>query len=210
MALPQDLPLRDDPSLRAVLKYDSKNDGGRQRFQAELFACGAYADLLESVTLRYDAPRWLPAVVYVESGCDPHATSQVGGAGLWQLGPLAARAYGLRVVDGEVDDRLDPVSSSEAAVHLLTDLERRFGAWDLALAAYRSGPLAILVCLKQIGTDAGFGELSQAEFLNDETRAYVFAVEARALVLENLTRFGFTRPKVSPEPAIEAGTATRR
>lgn len=188
---PPDFPVHDEPALRQSFDYDTKNIAGRQSFQAKLFECSAYSDIFDSTLTRYGAPHWLIAVVYQESGCDHLATSEVGARGLWQFMPESARAYGLRVVDGEIDERLNPVKSTDAAVHFLTDLQRKFGAWDLALAAYNMGPFGVLARIAQVGESAGFWELSHAGLLPDETAGYVPAIESDALVLANLTRLQF-------------------
>jgi hypothetical protein len=188
---PPDFPVHDEPALRQSFDYDTKNIAGRQSFQAKLFECSAYSDIFDSTLTRYGAPHWLIAVVYQESGCNHLATSEVGARGLWQFMPESARAYGLRVVDGEIDERLNPVKSTDAAVHFLTDLQRKFGAWDLALAAYNMGPFGVLARIAQVGESAGFWELSHAGLLPDETAGYVPAIESDALVLANLTRLQF-------------------
>ncbi len=193
LKLPRDFPIHDDPTLRALFDFNTKNIAGRQRFQAKLFECAAYDDIFDSTLVKYGAPSWLTAVVYQESACDPRATSDVGARGLWQFMPESARAYGLRVVDGEIDERLNPMKSTDAAIHFLTDLQRTLGAWDLVLAAYNMGPFAVLARLAQAGESAGFWELSHAGLLPDETAGYVPAIEAYALALQNLHRLQFSR-----------------
>ena len=193
LKLPADLPIRDDASLRAMFDFNTKNIAGRQRFQAKIFECAAYADIFDSTLVKYGAPSWLSAVVFQESGCYPRAKSEVGAVGLWQFMPESARAYGLRVVDGEIDERLNPIKSTDAAIHFLTDLQRTLGAWDLVMAAYNMGPYAVLARLAQVGDNAGFWDLAHANLLPEETAGYVPAIEAYALALQNLSRLQFSR-----------------
>ena len=193
LKLPADLPVRDDNSLRAMFDFNTKNIAGRQRFQAKLFECAAYDDIFDSTLVKYGAPSWLAAVVFQESGCYPRAKSEVGAVGLWQFMPESARAYGLRVVDGEIDERLNPIKATDAAIHFLTDLQRTLGAWDLVLAAYNMGPYAVLARLAQVGNNAGFWDLAHAGLLPEETAGYVPAIEAYALALQNLSRLQFSR-----------------
>jgi hypothetical protein len=210
LKLPEDFPIHDEPALRNLFDYGTKNIAGRQGFQAKLFQCSAYADIFESTLLKYGAPRWLQAVVYQESGCNPSATSPCGAKGLWQFMAESARAYGLRVVDGEVDERLNPVKSTDAAVHFLTDLQRMLGGWDLALAAYNMGPYGVLARLNQVGDKVGFWELAHAHLLPDETAGYVPAIEAYALMLKNVSRLQFNpygkRLESTAEVVVRPGT----
>jgi hypothetical protein len=193
LKLPADMPVRDDASLRAMFDFNTKNIAGRQRFQAKIFECAAYDDIFDSTLVKYGAPSWLTAVVFQESACYPRAKSEVGAMGLWQFMPESARAYGLRVVDGEIDERLNPIKSTDAAVHFLTDLQRTLGAWDLVMAAYNMGPYAVLARLAQVGGNAGFWDLAHANLLPEETAGYVPAIEAYALALQNLSRLQFSR-----------------
>jgi membrane-bound lytic murein transglycosylase D len=205
LKVPGDLPLRDDASLRALFDFNTKNIAGRQRFQAKVFECAAYDDIFDSTLVKYGAPSWLSAVVFQESGCYPRAKSEVGAVGLWQFMPEAARAYGMRVVDGEIDERLNPIKSTDAAVHFLTDLHRILGEWDLVLAAYNMGPFAVLARQAQLGRNAGFWELAHAGLLPEETAGYVPAIEADALALQNLSRLQFSRDGKRLQPTAEIG-----
>jgi hypothetical protein len=203
LRVPHDFPVHDNTTIRNVFDYNTKNIAGRQRFQGMLFSCGAYSDIFEGTLEKYGAPQWLMAVVFQESGCDPLATSPTGARGLWQFMPESARAYGLKVVEGEVDERLNSVKATDAGVHFLTDLHRQVGAWDLALAAYNMGPYGLVGRLVRVGSDAGFWDLVDANLLPDETAGYVPAIEAYALILENLTRLDFSRDSKRLESTAE-------
>jgi membrane-bound lytic murein transglycosylase D len=200
-----------------MFDYHTKNIAGRQRMQGMLFTCGAYSDIFESTLGKYGAPLWLVAVVFQESGCDPLATSHAGARGLWQFMPESARAYGLKVVEGEIDERLNSVKATEAGVHFLTDLHRQVGAWDLALAAYNMGPYGLVGRLVRVGGDAGYWDLVDANLLPDETAGYVPSIEAFALILENLNRLDFghdSRPvestaEVSVKPGMRLSFIAR-
>ena len=188
---PSDFPLVEDPLLKGTFDYDAKHVVGHQQFQNTLRRCSAYADIIEGALLKYGAPTWLTAVVYQESQCDPQVRSPAGALGLWQFMPDSARAYDLQVIEDEVDERMNPVKATDAGVRFLTDLHRKLGAWDLALAAYNAGPYGVAARIAQVGGHAGFWDLVRSGLLPDETARYVPAIEAHALVLWNLARLDF-------------------
>jgi membrane-bound lytic murein transglycosylase D len=201
---PESFPLRDDPLLKGPFEYDAKNMVGRAQFQQRLFRCSAYQDIVESTLIKFGAPSWLFAVAYQESGCDPVIESPAGAKGMWQFMPESARAYGLHVVEDEVDGRLSPCKSTEAAIHFLADLQRKVGSWDLALAAYNMGPYGLVARMARVsGGRAGFWDLAHAGLLPDETARYVPAIEAHALVLRNLVALDFSGGGAPPEDCTE-------
>jgi hypothetical protein len=81
----------------------------------------------------------LAAQLMAESNFNPFATSPAGAQGIAQFIPSTAAAYGL-------DDPFDPVAAIDAEAHLMSDLLRRFGSPQLALAAYNAGPGAVEDC----------------------------------------------------------------
>jgi hypothetical protein len=91
------------------------------------------------------AARWsvsaplLAAQLMAESGFDPDAGSSAGAQGIAQFIPSTAAAYGLR-------DPFDPGEAIDAQAHLMSDLLRRFGSAQLALAAYNAGPAPVDAC----------------------------------------------------------------
>src|ERR1700676_1263726 len=77
------------------------------------------------------------AVIVVESGFNPRATSKKGAIGLMQLLPATAKRYGVKNI-------YDPEQNVRAGAHYLSDLLTRFDSnLELALAAYNAGEEAV-------------------------------------------------------------------
>jgi membrane-bound lytic murein transglycosylase D len=89
--------------------------------------------------------RYLP---FIESGYNPYAASTASAVGLWQFMGPTAQEMGMEV-SRLLDQRRDPIRSTEAAVAFLTELRERFGSWFFALAAYNSGPNRVRRVLQQ-------------------------------------------------------------
>ena len=204
LKMPRDFPAKDDPALAAFYGYDAKHPTGRADFQVKLFRCSKFDEILDTTLVKYGAPSWLKAVVYQESGCDPVITSPAGARGLWQFMPESARAYGLLVNEkADVDERLNPAKATDAAIHFLSDLHTKLGAWDLALAGYNMGPYGVALRITQVGGRAGFWDLRRSDLLPAETADYVPAIEAFALILENRRSLGFPIDVPLPESTSE-------
>ncbi|MCQ2143960.1 MAG: transglycosylase SLT domain-containing protein [Bacteroidales bacterium] len=138
-----------------------------------------YMPIFEEALRRYDLPLELRALSIVESFLNPTATSRVGAKGLWQFMPVAARHYGLQI-DSFVDERMDPVKSSDAAARHLKDAYRVFGDWNIAIASYNCGPGNIRKAMKRSGKSDFWGIYS---YLPRETRGYVPAFIGALYVL---------------------------
>ena len=116
-------------------------------------------------------PMELRYLVIVESALNPKAISPAGAAGLWQLMLPTGKIYGL-TVNSLVDERMDPVKSTEAACRFLKDLYRIYGDWWLVLAAYNCGPGNVNRALKRTGTERpNFWDIYR--YLPNETRRYI-------------------------------------
>lgn len=202
----------DDPNVRRWVEYYTSNSVGREDFQNMLFRCGAYQDLIEKTLVHNGMPRALLALVMTESGCVPHAESPVGARGLWQFMPATARAYHLHVKEGVIDERISPPKSTEAAVKFLTDLYRKMGSWEFALASYNMGPFGLASRIRRAGGDVTFWDLAAAGFLPEETAKYVPRIQAYAIILENLGRFNFSTAQMRATEVtaeLEAPPGTR-
>jgi hypothetical protein len=187
-----EIPVEDDPRVQKRFEFYTENPLGRETFQQMLFRCGAYKDAIQSSLIRRGLPKDLIAVAYAESGCYPLAKSPVGAEGLWQFIPDAARAYHLRIIDGIVDERHSPQKATEAAIQYFSDMYAKFGEWDLVFSAYNMGPFGLATRIEQVeGEKVGFWELVDAEMLPGETADYAPAIQAIALILNNLQKLKF-------------------
>jgi membrane-bound lytic murein transglycosylase D len=94
----------------------------------------------------------------------------MGAAGLWQFMPSTGKIYGLEV-NSLVDERMDPLRSTEAACRFLKSLYSIFNDWNLAIAAYNCGPGNVNKAINRAGGKRDFWSIYP--FLPNETRAYL-------------------------------------
>jgi len=121
-------------------------------------------------------------LVMAESNFSNKAYSKKRASGLWQFMPATGALYGL-TIDEYVDERRDPIKSTEAAAKFLTDLHKRFGKWYLAAIAYNCGGGRLNSAIKQAGTDDLAVLLDEKKkYLPKESRYYIRKIVALALV----------------------------
>ncbi len=129
-----------------------------------------YFPLFEKHLSKYNLPSELKYLSIIESGLNPRAVSRARAVGLWQFMSFTGRYFGLQN-DQYIDDRMDPEKSTEAACRYLKQLHTIFGNWELALAAYNSGPGTVKRAIRRSGYKRTFWEIYR--YLPRETRSYV-------------------------------------
>lgn len=129
-----------------------------------------YFPLFEDILGKHDLPYELCYLPVVESALNPQAHSHMGAAGLWQFMPATGKIYGLEV-NSLVDERMDPLRSTEAACRFLKSLYGIFNDWNLAIAAYNCGPGNVNKAIHRAGGKRDFWSIYP--FLPSETRAYL-------------------------------------
>lgn len=186
---PPNLPLRFDERVVRYLKFYRDDAQGRAILRTWARKSGRYLPALRAELAKAGLPTDLAYLSLIESAHNPLAYSPVGAAGLWQFMPDTARHYGL-TVDRWVDERLDPERSTEAAAKYLADLVRRFGSWELAMAAYNMGHGALLKVVRKYNSN-DFWSLARLEgALPWETTLYVPKILALAVAMNNKKAFG--------------------
>ena len=129
-----------------------------------------YFPIFEAGLDRYDLPLELRALPMIESALNPLATSPAGAKGLWQFMYATGKLQGLEI-GSYVDERSDPVKSTDAACRYLKRLSDMFGNWELALAAYNAGPGNVSKAIRASGGKTNYWEIRP--YLPRETRMYV-------------------------------------
>ena len=128
--------------------------------------------------------KYLPVI---ESNLNPTATSKVGATGLWQLMFYTAVENGL-VMNSYVDERMDPVKSTTAAVRYLKKLYDIHKEWNLAVASYNAGPRTISKAIQRSGGYQNYWNIRP--FLPRETANYIPSFFATIYVLEYAKEHG--------------------
>ncbi|MCL6260323.1 LysM peptidoglycan-binding domain-containing protein [Aquiflexum sp. TKW24L] len=139
-----------------------------------------YFPMFEESLISHDMPDDIKYLSIIESGLNPKAKSRVGALGLWQFMPATGKMYGLDY-NKDVDLRMDPELSSDAAAKYLKSLYRMFGDWELALAAYNCGPGNVRKAIRKSGGKKTFWGVY--DFLPKETRSYVPQFQAMMYVM---------------------------
>jgi membrane-bound lytic murein transglycosylase D len=129
-----------------------------------------YFPLFEKYLAQYNLPDELKYLSIIESGLNARAVSRARAVGLWQFMSGTGHYFNLQT-DWYVDDRMDPDKATDAACRYLSQLYRIFGNWELALAAYNSGPGTVRKAIRRSGYKKSFWEVYP--HLPRETRAYV-------------------------------------
>ena len=179
-----------NPALESVIKSYLKNR--RKPIQRLITLSSFYFPMFERELDNYDIPLEVKYLAIVESALKPRARSRVGATGLWQFMFATGKMYGLDV-SSYVDERSDPIKSTEAAAKYLAKLYEIFGDWDLALAAYNSGPGNVTKAIRRSGGYQNYWNIRHN--LPRETAGYLPAFLANMYIFEYAREHGFKQYK---------------
>ncbi|MBU3820636.1 LysM peptidoglycan-binding domain-containing protein [Flavobacteriaceae bacterium XHP0103] len=179
-----------NPSLESVIKSYLKNR--RETLQKLMVLSSYYFPMFERELDNYNIPLEIKYLAVVESALKPRAKSRVGATGLWQFMFSTGKLYGLDV-SSYVDERSDPIKSTEAAAKYLAKLYEIFGDWDLALAAYNSGPGNVTKAIRRSGGYQNYWNIRHN--LPRETAGYLPAFLANMYIFEYAEQHGFKNIK---------------
>ena len=137
--------------------------------------------VLEEIERR-QMPTELALLPFIESAFNPQAQSSARASGIWQFMPATGKDFEL-TQNVFRDDRRDVLASTRAALDYLQRLQRQFGDWHLALAAYNWGEGNVQKAINR-NTKAGLPTDYLSLNMPAETRNYVPKLHAvRNIVL---------------------------
>lgn len=145
-----------------------------------LGASNFYMPIFEEALEAYGLPLELKYLPVIESALNPVAVSRAKATGLWQFMLATGKQYGLKV-NSLVDERCDPIKSSYAAAHFLSDLYKVFGDWHLVIAAYNCGPENVNKAIRRSNGVKDYWQIYP--YLPRETRGYVPAFIAANYIM---------------------------
>jgi len=129
-----------------------------------------------------DIPDTFLYMAMVESKFSANVKSNRNAAGLWQIMPSTAKKFHLEI-NKNVDERLDPIKSTKAAIKYLQYLHSRFGKWYLAAIAYNCGETKLARVIKKAGTDDLAVLIDdEKKYLPSESRNYIRRIIIAALL----------------------------
>ena len=180
------------------------NPDMREKMEGFLERSGRYVPMLIEKLDERDMPRDLIYLAMIESGFQPEAYSHAHASGLWQFIAETGQRYGLEI-DRAVDERNDPVRSTEAALDYLQYMHERFDSWYLAAAGYNSGENRVARIMREtFGQEEARSEQDYYRIwsqLPSETRDYVPLMIAAARIAKDPAKHGFDH--VEPVAPLE-------
>lgn len=173
--------------------------GQKNRFRKGLERKGRYVEFVQRALRSQGIPLELAALPQVESCYNDKARSSAGAAGIWQFTQPTGRLF-LRI-DRSIDERLDPIRSSEAAARLLRSHWEELGSWPLAITAYNHGLGGMKKARAALGT-SDIGEICaryRGPYFGFASRNFYAEFLAALHVMEHSVEyFG----EIRPEPSI--------
>jgi len=128
--------------------------GQADRIRDGIIRAGAWEKRIRKTLRDSGLPEGLAVLPYIESSYHPEVQSHAGAVGLWQFTLFTGRHY-LRV-DNVVDERVDPVKSTDGAIRLLQTYYSKLHSWPLTITAYNHGLSGVRRAVQQTGsTDIG-------------------------------------------------------
>lgn len=168
----------------AILQSTS-TDTRWTRFVQQFDASYEFIPIIRSMIVQAGIPQEFLFLAMAESGFSSRAYSKKRAVGIWQFMPYTAKDLGL-VINDYIDERRDPIKSTQAAIKYLQFLYNATGEWYLAAMAYNCG----LGRLKKAIERAGSSKLEvlldeQEKYLPGETRQYIRTILSMSLAFSN-------------------------
>ncbi len=189
------IPLEENKEvLREIASFQGKE---RKQFTDAYRRSGFYRDMIIEELRKEGLPDELSWLPMIESFFKVRALSRARALGMWQFISSTGYRFGLKR-DRYIDERMDPVKSTRAAIQYLIELHAFFGDWLTALAGYNCGEIRVQNVIRSQRIDYldNFWDLFRQ--LPFETARYVPRFIATLLIINDPAKYGFELPPAEP------------
>jgi membrane-bound lytic murein transglycosylase D len=188
-------------------RFTKKNE--KSFFIASYKRSGIYRPMIVSALKEAGLPvelSWLPLI---ESGFKVNALSRARALGLWQFIPSTGYKFGLKR-NQFIDERIDPVKATHAAIAYLKELHQIFGDWSTVLAGYNCGEGKVLRVIRNQNINYLDNFWDLYERLPSETARYVPRYLATLHIVKNLEKYGFDSLEFDPPWEYEVVSVSKQ
>ncbi len=197
------IPLEENKEVLDEIKSFQTKE--RSAFLEAFRRSGLYREMILEEIRKEGLPEELSWLPLIESWFKVRALSRARALGMWQFISSTGYRYGLKR-DRYVDERMDPVKSTRAALRYLVELHSFFGDWSTALASYNCGEVRVQNVIRSQRIDYldNFWDLYRQ--LPWETARFVPRFMATVLIVNNPEKYGFELPQ--PDVPLSFETVT--
>lgn len=196
----------ENPSVQKWINYFTGR--GRKYMQVYLERSSRYIPMMKGVFRERGMPEELVYIALIESGFSASAFSHASAVGYWQFIRDTGKRYNLKI-DSYVDERRDPILSTQAAANYLDTLYGMMGDWYLALGSYNAGENRIMRAVKKRGTKDFWELASMRRALPRETANYIPKFIAAVHIARDPAKYGFNNIDFHPEFEFESITISK-
>lgn len=177
-------------SFMTSIADDEKAQRIRDRWQyfVQRFAQSyEFIPTLRNMIAKEQIPQEFLFLAMAESEFTLNAKSSKKAIGIWQIMPATARGLGLEINE-YIDERKDPIKSTQAATKYLKYLYESTGEWYLAAMAYNCGLGRLKRGIEEAGGDSRIETLldDEAQYIPAETRNYIRTILAMSLLFNDV------------------------
>ncbi|WP_033758464.1 lytic transglycosylase domain-containing protein [Helicobacter pylori] len=145
-----------------------------------------FIPIIKNMLIEASVPQEFLFLAMAESKFSLRAYSRKKAVGIWQFMPSTAKELGLKV-NHYIDERRDPIKSTQAAITYLKRLYKQTGEWYLVAMAYNYGLRKVQNAIKAAGTsDIKILLDEDKKYLPKETREYIRSILSLALKFNSL------------------------
>jgi membrane-bound lytic murein transglycosylase D len=197
------IPLVENSYVKAEIKNFQTKE--KKYLEESYRRSGLYRKMIIEELVKAGLPEQLSWVPIIESGFKVRALSRARALGLWQFISSTGYRFGLKR-DRWIDERMDPLKSTQAAIKYLTELHSFFGDWTTALAAYNCGEFRVqnVIRNQRLNYLDNFWDLFA--MLPRETARFVPRLIAALLIINDPEKYGLNLP--TPDPPLRYETIT--